>query len=125
MKLTEAFPSKWLKAEDLKGQTPVVTIAGVSIEKIGQDDGKVVLKFRGKEKGMVCNVTNANMIAEIAGSDDTDNWFGVPIMLYVAKVDYQGRRVDAIRVDFPPANGKQQPPAPAPRAPVEDDDISF
>lgn len=119
MKANEAFPSNYLKAADLGKARPVVTIAGIRSDKLGDDDRRI-LSFKGKDKEMVLNRTNWNMIAEITGQDDDDNWVGHQIQLYVARVDYQGKRVDAIRVDYPP-KGHQAPPPPPP---VEDDDES-
>jgi hypothetical protein len=109
MKLGEAFPSKYIKAADLGGRKVTVTIDSAEMANIGDEQDKLVIYFEGKSKGMVLNVTNANMIAEIAGSDETDDWKGVKIVLYSTRVDFQGRRVDAIRVDYP---------AGAPKAPA-------
>ena len=116
MKANEVFPSSYLKAEDLGQSTPTVTIAHVETEKLGDDEKRVVY-FKGKEKGLVLNRTNWNMLAEITGQDDDENWAGHVVKLYVARVDYQGKRVPAIRVDYPPKGSK-----PAPPPPVEADD---
>jgi len=113
MKLGEAFPSKYLKAADLQGNRVKAVIDSVEITSIGDDDDKLVIYFRGKKKALVCNVTNARMIEEIVGSDETDEWAGREVLLYPTKVDYAGRRVDAIRVDYPdalPRNAKTRPP---------------
>lgn len=101
MRMSEAFPSNYLKADDLKGRSVKVTIESVTMEKIG-DDQKPVLHFVGKDKGLVLNKTNGNRIAEAVGSDETDDWENWTITLYACKVDYQGKRVDAIRVDDRP-----------------------
>lgn len=113
MKTGDAFPSNYLKAADLQGRAVRVTIDSVTMEKIG-DDQKMVLHFVGKDKGIVLNKTNANRIVEASGSDETDDWEGWSITLYSCKVDYQGKRVDAIRVDDRP--GASKPPVR--RAPV-------
>lgn len=122
MKLSDAFPSTFLKASDLNGQRPVVTISHVKFEDIGGDH-KPVVYFRGKDKGLVLNKTNGSMIAEIAGDDDTDNWGGTRFVLYPTRVDFQGKRVDAIRVDYAPSAGQPQaappPPPPAPTPPTQ------
>ena len=112
MKIMGAFPSDYLKAADIpNGRRVTVTIESVSIEKIGNsEDQRPVVYFQGKQKGLCLNKTNANQIIEIAKSDETDDWTGVQIALYSTKVDFQGRRVDALRVDYPPA------PAQAPGA---------
>ena len=124
MKLSTAFPSKYLKAVDLQGRRLKVTIDAADIEDIGGDGGdKLVLRFVGKDKGLVCNVTNANMIAEILGTEETDDWIGQSIALYEAKVDFQGKRVPAIRVAEVP--GARPPPKQAADQDAEDDDIPF
>jgi len=107
MRISSAFPSEYLKATDLNGKAVRVTISDVTTEKIG-DDYKPVLRFTGKDKGLVLNKTNANRIVEAIGSDETDDWRGWSIVLYPCKVDYQGKRVEAIRVDDRP--GATKPP---------------
>ena len=124
MNLKQAFPSKYLKADDLQGRRLAVTIQSAEMETIQGDHGKeekLILRFVNKEKGLVCNVTNANMIAEILGSEETDDWVNGRIVLYSTKVDFSGRRVDAIRVAEMPGQAKAPPP------PVEagDDDVPF
>jgi len=109
MDINSAFPSKWLKAADLKGKRVTVTISGVEMEDVGdKDEGeKPVCYFEGKTKGLVLNKTNSSMIAEICDdSTETDDWIGASIVLFSQKVDFQGRRVDAIRIDSP--NGTKQ-----------------
>ena len=125
MNINGAFPSTYLKAADLAGRRAIVTISHVKLEDVG-DDAKPILYFQGKEKGLVLNKTNANMITEITGSDETDHWKGKAIVLYVTKVDYQGKRVDGIRVDYP-ANGNGAAPVapPPPPEPLTVDDIPF
>ncbi len=117
MKANDAFPSKFLKAADLQGRRVVVTIAHVEIEKFDDGDRPCVF-FVGKDKGVVLNKTNFNAIADITGEADSDDWAGKRITLYTAKVDYQGKRVEAIRVDDPP---KDAAPARRPEPePVDD-----
>lgn len=101
MNINSAFPSNFLKASDLQGRHVGVTIREVGMEDIGGED-KPVVYFENKDKGLVLNKTNANMICEIAGSSETDDWIGKRISLYPTRVDFQGRRVDAIRVDVAP-----------------------
>lgn len=139
MRTSEAFPSNYLKAADLNGRAVKVTIDSVTVEKIG-DDRKPVLHFVGKDKALVLNKTNSNRIEEATGTDEMDDWEGWTITLYACKVDFQGKRVDAIRVDDRPGTvqGPRQPArAAAQRAeaftdtqdsappPITDDDIPF
>ena len=105
MKTSEAFPSNYLKAADLGGRAVKVVIEAVTLEKMG-DDRKPVLQFVDKDKTLVLNRTNANRIAEAAGTDEMDDWVGWQITLYACKVDFKGQRVDAIRVDDRPGSSK-------------------
>ena len=99
MDINQAFPSKYLKASDLRGQAVDVTIGGVKLEKVGDDD-KPCLYFNGKEKGVVLNKINSSTIAVLYG-DETDGWTDKPITLYPDKTNYEGKIVDCIRMRGP------------------------
>ena len=120
MKGSDVFPSKWLKADDLGDKEPTVIISQVVMEEIGNNEPKKpVIYFRGKQKGMVCNKTNWNRIAYIHKSDDSDDWPGKKITLYVEIVDMRGEMKPALRVKAPinrgsNANAKPQQKAPPP-----------
>lgn len=100
--MNDAFPSKYLKAADLQGHEVQVVIAGAEIEEINPKERKLVLYFRGKDKGMVCNRTNATRIAYSYG-EDTDNWLNRPIVLFGEVVDFQGKATLGLRVRVPAA----------------------
>lgn len=104
MKIGSVFKGDYLKAADLgRGERLSLTISEVIMAEL--DDGeKAVVHFKNIEKGLVLNKTNANMITEIAGTDETDEWEGIKICLYSTKVDFQGKRVDALRVEYPDSN---------------------
>ena len=118
MKVSEAFPSNFLKVDDLQNRRVRLTIESVAIEEVG-GDSKPVVHFRGKDRGLVLNKTNAAMIEEITRTDEMDDWPGTEIILYPARVDFQGRRVPAIRIDCSIDS------IPAPVAEEKEDDISF
>jgi arabinogalactan endo-1,4-beta-galactosidase len=135
MNVNEIFPSNYLKASDLKGAQPRVTIATVVMETLGQGadaQQRPVIYFEGKEKGLVANKTNMNAIATVFG-DETDDWPGAEIVLFETMVDYQGKTTPAIRIKIPPRkpvrqlqtvqSGQQEGPPPAP--PIDDDAITF
>ncbi len=138
MNINEAFPSKYLKADDLQGREVTVSIDHVAMEKVG-DDNKMALYFRGKQKGIILNKTNAMNIATAYGTD-TNNWIGNPVILFPAWVDFQGKSVQAIRVRPGMAGGvatggqQMRQPQPMPQQPQGgngnghadlDDDIPF
>lgn len=106
MKISEEFPSQYLKASDLGGREIRVTMGRVEREKIGTDN-KLVLYFKGKEKGLVLNKTNAGTIGDGYG-DDTDDWFDQSLFLFSVKTDYQGKVVDAIRCRIPTAKDNRE-----------------
>lgn len=109
MKVNDLFRSKKsLAAADLGGKAVRVTIESVEVQKFDEGE-KPVLHFVGKDKTMVLNKTNALRIIEAVGDDESDNWVGWSIVLYPTKVDYAGKRVDAIRIDDRP--GATKPPA--------------
>jgi hypothetical protein len=120
MNINDTFSGALLKAADLKGAQPTVTIADIKMEKLG-DDTKPVLYFAGKEKGVALNKTNATNISAAYGPE-TDHWIGKRVILFSAWVDFQGKSVEAIRIRPAPAQQAApvqqqtyQPPAPPPQ----------
>lgn len=108
MNINDAYPSKYLKADDLQGRKVTVIMADVKTEEVGkQKDFKAILYFKGKDKGMVLNKTNARKISEAYGPE-TNEWFGQPITLYEAQVEFQGDTVAALRVAIPTASTPTQ-----------------
>jgi hypothetical protein len=119
MKVSEAFPSKYLKAADLAGRPITVIMAQVETETIGDDD-RPVLYFKGKNKGLVLNKTNAGKISDAYG-DDTDDWFGRAIEIYPTEVDFQGKTVEAIRCRVPKAAKENAAKAQRPASPPQEE----
>ena len=112
MELSSVFGGDSLKAADLQGREANVTISEVTMKKF--DNGsKLVIRFAGKQKVLICNKTNANRIAYVYGTN-TDNWVGQPITLYVDLVDFQGKPTEAIRVRPPLQRAAPARPTPDP-----------
>jgi hypothetical protein len=119
MKLNDAYPSRYLTAEDLDGRDVTATIETIELEEIGQGadkSKKLVIGFRGKKKLFVVNKTNANTISKVLGSDDTDDWIDQRITIGPREVEFQGNMVWSIRVSLrKPASqqaGEAAKPAP-------------
>jgi hypothetical protein len=127
--INDAFPSNYLKASDLGGGQPIVTIDRVEFEAVGREkEMKPIVYFVGKDKGIVLNKTNARNIANLVGSSETDEWSGFRIKLFATNVEFQGETVEAIRIKAAPPNGagKPAPVAPPPvAADIDDSDITF
>ena len=121
MNVNEIFPSNYLKAADLKGAQPRVTIASIQMETLGQGkdaQDRPVIYFEGKEKGLVANKTNMSTIAAVFG-DETDDWTGAEIVLFETMVDFQGKTTPAIRVKIPAGSRRALMPGIQPTARME------
>ena len=138
MKISTAFPSKYLRAadiEDMGGQL-IHTIRRVVTEPVGQDrQEKPVVYFRSGAQGLVLNRTNAARLSASLG-DETDDWVGKTIVLEVEKVPMRGQLVASIKayVDGkfleerrPPTAAEAAKAAQAPTADFDrlDDEIPF
>ncbi len=119
-KVSEAFPSNYLKCADLADRPHQLHMANVEMETIG-DDKRPVLYFKDAKKGLVLNKTNANNISYIYG-DDMDEWAGECIELYPTTTDFQGKTVDCIRVRPPKARAKKNSKAEEPPPPKSEKD---
>ena len=107
MKVSEAFPSKWIAAADLENKNVRLTIARVEMDTVG-DDTKPIVYFTKAKKGLVLNKTNSKSIAEAYG-DEMDNWAGCELILFPILTDYQGKQVEAIRVRAPQPKDNPRP----------------
>ncbi len=128
MRISDAFPSKYLKAADLPHEV-AVTIARIVLEDVSGDgsESRPVIYFEGKRKGLVLNRTNAHTIEQQLGyGDDTDGWIGQPLTLFPTSTTFRGSSVPCIRIRpriDADGNVRATPP-PAP-APILDAEIPF
>jgi len=127
MKYSDAFPSRYMRADDLQGTDRIVTITSVDFEdftdpKTRRTETKPVLRFREKAaKDLVLNRTNFKTISTVLG-EETDDWVGQSIVLYATRVESFGDMVEAIRIRDrkpKPAAVPAAKPAPPP-VPVEE-----
>jgi len=117
MDINAAFPSDFLKTNDLQGREVPVTIDRVEMQEVGPDKELLpVVYFRNKVKGMVLNKTNSHTISDLYGSE-TNNWAGQKIILWPTQTDFGGRQVACIRVKIVvPAAANPVPPLQRPPA---------
>jgi hypothetical protein len=122
--------SKFLKQSDVSA--PVLwTVEGCERHNVAKEgaepEHKWCLAFQECDKPLVLNSTNIQLCERVFGSDDTDQWIGKKIVLYVdPNVSYGGKITGGIRVRAPKV--KTNAVAPAPPPPVEelsDEDIPF
>lgn len=105
MHINELRESKFLKKEDC-GNGVLLTIRKIFQENIAKEGAppemKWCVEFDEIEKPMVLNSTNGQLIAQITGSEDTDNWTGRKIVLYLdPSVSFGGKIVGGIRARAP------------------------
>jgi hypothetical protein len=101
---------KFLKKEDC-GAGILVTIKQCYEENVAKEGAppemKWCLSFFEQEKPMVLNSTNAQIIASVIGSEDTDHWTNEKIVLFSdMSITFQGKLVGGIRARAP----RNQPP---------------
>lgn len=123
--ISQMKDSKFLKKEDC-GRGILVTVKSVHEENVAKEGASPEMKwcitFHEQEKPMILNSTNAQIIANITGSDVTEGWTGKKIVLYSEpNITYGGKLVGGIRAraprNQPPAPSQPQPtPRPAPAA---------
>jgi hypothetical protein len=107
----KAFPSRYLQVSDLEDGPIVALIKSVAAENVGGEDGdlKLVVKFHEPGlKSLVLNLTRAEAVAELAGSDDTEQWPDTRIQLVRGTTRYQGKKVGCIVVQAPTTTAKSR-----------------
>jgi hypothetical protein len=114
MKVSEQFPSKYLKASDLQGREAKVVIQTVVHESVGKEATlEPVMYFRGPVNGVnkpwILNKTNSTFIGDAYG-DDSGDWEGQPLILKVVTIEFQGKATPAIRCRLPTARDNPKPP---------------
>jgi hypothetical protein len=126
--IDDLFPSRYLKAADLKGQKRTLTISKITSEEVGKDKkAEPIIYFQKCTKGLVLNKTNAKRIAEVLGSKALADWPGKSVALYSKMVEFAGDLVPAIRIDAASGNGSAAvadelaPPPESEEAIFEDD----
>lgn len=117
-KIGEMIESKYLKQSDVEEDTTV------TIEKVGkanvapkgeEAEYKWLVRFTELPKPMVLNSTNIKRLAKACGSDDTDDWIGKKVVVYVdPDVEFAGNVVGGLRIraSQPKPQTRQQQPAP-------------
>jgi hypothetical protein len=93
-----SFLGSFLQQEDIDG-TQIATISSATSEVFEEGEAaKLVIHFEELDKGLPCNKTNINTLIAALNSDDTDNWVGKQIALYVdPNVMFSGKKVGGIR----------------------------
>jgi hypothetical protein len=93
------FLGSYLQQEDIPEPTTVTITSSKSVTFEDDDKEKLALYFEELEKGMICNATNINLLIALLGSDETDDWVGKQVTLYVdPTIMFGGKKVGGIRI---------------------------
>lgn len=120
-KISEMLPSNYLKQADFP-EDYVVTVRAIERKNIAMDgkpaDYKWLAHYEEFEKPMVLNSTNIQLMSKACGSDDTDDWIGKQVIVYVDEnVSFGGELVGGLRIrkhkQAAPVAPKASPRAPA------------
>ena len=115
-KIGEMIESKYLKQSDVHGES-VVTIQKVGKANVAREgdepEYKWLIRLEEFSKAMVLNSTNIKRLAKACGSDDTDDWIGKQVTLYVdPDIEFAGNVVGGLRFrgQAPAPKTRQQMP---------------
>lgn len=101
-KITEMLPSNYLKQSDFP-EDYEVTVRKIERKNIAMDgkpaDFKWLAHYDEFEKPMVLNATNIQLMSKACGSDDSDDWIGKKVVVYVDEnVSFGGELVGGLRI---------------------------
>jgi hypothetical protein len=128
-KISEMKESKFLKQSDV-GTGALMTIAGCHQHNVAKEgaepEHKWCLAFEETDKPLVLNWINIQLCEKICGSDDTDEWVGKRIVLYVdPTVSFGGKVTGGIRVRAPKqTGGAKAKPKPEPEY-IDESEVPF
>lgn len=98
---TSQFLSNYLKADGLKAPQ-IVTIRACKLEDLKQGEKtrpRPVLYFREFDQGLILNTTNKNILVGLFGTDESDDWVGKQVELYVKQdVEFGGKIMPGLRL---------------------------
>lgn len=104
MDISELFPNRFLKSQQLKKGDATLTILTVAIEKFpgkkrGQEDVKGVITFKETHLAWILNKTNASCLAAMWGRE-TNAWIGKRVTLWPMPFSnpFTGEQTTALRV---------------------------
>jgi hypothetical protein len=130
-RVSEMIESKYLKQSDVD-EDVTVTIQKVgrgNIAKEGDEpEHKWMVKFEEFKKPMILNSTNIKRLARACESEDTDEWVGRKVVLYVdPDVEFAGNVVGGLRIRAAVKPTKKKPAANPGSAGVDgiEEDIPF
>ena len=114
-KVGDMIESKYLKQSDVDDEV-IVTVQKVGKANVARDgdepEYKWLIRFDELKKPMVLNSTNIKRLAKACSSEDTDDWTGKQVILYVdPDIEFAGNVVGGLRIRASQPKSKSVPPA--------------
>lgn len=112
MDVRKLYDKDYIYDYDLEGRDITVTIervaGGTLVGTGGKSNKKPVVFFKGTEKGLALNITNARVIAGLYGGFESAAWIGKRITLYPTTTTFGAQTVGCIRIRnvIPKAKGE-------------------
>jgi hypothetical protein len=96
---SEVHDKRWLRSEHLQGKKPTLKISEVHQEVLDQGSGpyETLIRFEGKEKELVLNVTNKKCLRALFG-DRPQEWVGCRIVLCTEQTHSPDGVCEGIRI---------------------------
>jgi hypothetical protein len=113
MDMTRFTGSNFFRAEDLRPDTLIKTsIVSVALREF-KDGEKAVVYTDFQGKGVVLNVTRAQVLYAAYGLE-SENWIGKPIIVRLGEEKFEGKKVGAVAIEAmaPTRLGAERRPAP-------------
>jgi hypothetical protein len=130
MKAGSMMESKFMKKEDINPEDgTVVTISELEQQNVAMADAEEDLKwcmsFKEFRKPLVMNATNIQLCTKALGTDETDDWMGRKILLYIDdNVSFGGKLIGGIRIKRAPKPVAKPAPKTFEEATEEDIDLA-
>lgn len=121
------YDKAYIYCYDLEGRDVTVQIESVSggtlVGTGGTKNKKPVIRFKGTEKALALNITNARTIAGMYGGFDSEKWIGKRITLYPTTTTFGAGTVECIRIRNVIPKGKNDVIRPDVPQPVEGETV--
>ncbi|MBA2305741.1 MAG: hypothetical protein H0W08_24340 [Acidobacteria bacterium] len=104
MNARTVYSGRFLRVTDLRAKRTPARIQAVEEQEFGEGrdrEKKLTVTFREFEKPLVLNRTNCDVLIDLTGSAETDDWIDKRVVLLQAKVNFQGKNTPCIRIEEP------------------------
>lgn len=90
--------SGFLRAEDLMGKSHVLRIKAIREHTFEDGKSQLIVDFTNAEKSLGLNRTNAQVVASLAKSEDTDDWPNTDVKVFPCFTEFGNKIVECVRI---------------------------